>query len=121
LVQTRDLEEAIELANDYAPEHLAILTEDATAVAENIRAAGAVFIGQWTPESMGDFVAGPSHVLPTGGSAKFFNGLTVDSFMRRTSILSYDEKAFAEEAASAGRIAASEGLEAHSRSINVRR
>ncbi|HJO91896.1 MAG TPA: histidinol dehydrogenase, partial [Victivallales bacterium] len=78
-IETRDIKQAIHAANEYAPEHLEIMCRNAERVSEKINSAGAIFIGEYTPEPVGDFVAGPSHVLPTGGSAKLFSGITVDT------------------------------------------
>ena len=90
-------------------------------IAMKIKAAGAIFIGPWTPEPVGDFCAGPSHVLPTGGSAKFFSGLTVEGFFRRTSLVQYTHEAIEPEIETIERIAAMEGLMAHGLSGTRRR
>lgn len=121
LIRVKDMAEAAQIANSYAPEHLEIMTEFPEKVARNIRAAGAIFLGPWTPEPAGDFCAGPSHVLPTAGSAKFFRGLGVDSFFRRSSIVRYSEDAIRREAWIIEEFAAMEGLAAHGRSGTIRR
>ncbi|MCM8538533.1 MAG: histidinol dehydrogenase [Lentisphaeraceae bacterium] len=120
LIEVANMDEAAEVATLYAAEHLEIMTEDPEAVAENVKAAGAIFLGPWTPEPLGDFVAGPSHVLPTGGSARYFNGLTVNQFFRRTSLVKYSEQALAKEVDAMSAFAKAEGLDAHGRSGTIR-
>ena len=99
---------------------LEIMTADADEVAKKITCAGATFIGQWTPEPVGDFTAGPSHVLPTGGAARFFSGLTVDQFVRRISQVKYDQEALKREAAALAAFGGTEELDAHARSVSIR-
>jgi histidinol dehydrogenase len=120
LVRVPSVAKAVEIANKYAPEHLELMCAKAKSVSKLITAAGAVFIGQWTPEPIGDFVAGPSHVLPTGGTARFAGGLTTADFLRRTSVLEYTRKALRREAAAAMALADMEGLEAHGDSVKAR-
>ena len=120
LIEVADMEEAAEVATSYAAEHLEIMTENPEAVAANVHAAGAIFLGPWTPEPLGDFVAGPSHVLPTGGSAHYFNGLTVGQFFRRTSLVKYDKDALSKEVDAMSAFAKAEGLDAHGRSGTIR-
>jgi len=120
LIGARDLDEAVAIANRYAPEHLEIMTRRPDQVARRITAAGAIFLGPWTPEPVGDFVAGPSHVLPTGGAARFFSGLTVGHFLRRMSVVRYDRPALLAELRHIERFAAEEGLDAHGRSASIR-
>ena len=91
IVVAKDLGDGLEVVNRFAPEHFEIMTRDATRLMKGVRAAGAVFAGPWTPESAGDFVAGPSHVLPTGGAANMFSGLTPDDFRRRHSFVAFTE------------------------------
>jgi histidinol dehydrogenase len=91
IVRVKEIETAIELANLRAPEHCEVMTENAQEVAEQIRNAGALFVGPWTPEPIGDYVAGPNHVLPTARSARYSSGLGVYDFMKRSSIISCDE------------------------------
>jgi histidinol dehydrogenase len=110
----------MELVNRFAPEHFEIMTRDARMWLNDVRAAGAVFIGPWTPESAGDFVAGPSHVLPTGGAARMFSGLTADDFRRRHSFVEFTEADLAETLASIETFADVEGLDAHGRSASIR-
>lgn len=119
-VLVRSLDEAIALANDIAPEHLQIETSDPAAVANRISSAGAIFLGHYTPEAAGDYVAGPSHVLPTGGTARFWSGLSSLSFLRRTSIMEYTPGGLVHDAASIEQLALAEGLDAHARSVTIR-
>ncbi len=121
LVEAKDLDEAAEIASEYAPEHLELLVRDPQAIAPRITAAGAIFLGEWTPEPVGDYVAGPSHVLPTGGTARFFNGLTMDAFYRRTSLVQYDRDALLADLPALECFARNEGLDAHGRSGSIRR
>jgi len=116
----KSVAEGLETVNRFAPEHFEIMTRDALRVMKGVRAAGAVFAGPWTPESAGDFVAGPSHVLPTGGAANMFNGLTPDDFRRRHSFVSFTEADLAETRRSIEAFAAVEGLDAHGRAATIR-
>jgi histidinol dehydrogenase len=120
LVLARDLAQAIQFANDFAPEHLAIVTKDADALVERIRNAGAIFVGSYSPVVAGDFLAGPSHELPTGGAGKSFGGLTVDQFQRRTSIVKYSQAALHKSLPTLEKFSAAEHLEAHGRSATIR-
>lgn len=120
LIFAPTIDEAAKIASRYAPEHLEIQTAEPAAVAEKITAAGAIFLGKWTPEPVGDFCAGPSHVLPTASSARFFNGLETVSFCRRTSIVEYSEEAIRREAPIVERFAGMEGLAAHGRAASIR-
>ncbi len=110
----------IETANNFAPEHLSIVTEDAWAIAKEIRTAGAIFIGPYSPVAAGDFLAGPSHELPTGGAAKSFGGLTADQFQRRTSIIEYSRGALDRSARTLQLMSETEQLAAHGRSVQIR-
>jgi histidinol dehydrogenase len=120
IVIVRDLPEAIALANEIAPEHLQIEAEDAAAIADRIDSAGTIFLGHHTPEAAGDYVAGPSHVLPTGGTARFWSGLSALGFLRRTSIVEYTPGGLAHDAMSIEQFARAEGLDAHARSVSIR-
>lgn len=120
-IEAKNMKEAAEIAGDYAPEHLEIQTADPKSVAADVKAAGAIFLGPWTPEPAGDFTAGPSHVLPTAGTAKFFHGISGADFMRRSSMIQYTEKALMAEVDDIVRFASMEGLDAHGRSASVRR
>ncbi len=120
LIHCETLDEAAAIASKYAPEHLEIITRHPRRVAKNVKAAGAIFLGPWTPESAGDFCAGPSHVLPTAGSAKFFSGLTVEGFYRRSSLVEYRESALKREVWMIEKFAGMEGLDAHGRAGSIR-
>jgi histidinol dehydrogenase len=120
-VITGDLPTAIRLANTFAPEHLELHVAGAAAVAEKLRTAGAIFVGEYTPEAAGDYYAGPNHVLPTGGAARYASPLGVYDFVKRTTVLEYTTKAaLAAHAADIRRLAEVEGLEAHGLSVSVR-
>ena len=114
------LEQAISLANEIAPEHLEIVTEDPRAVLPEIRNAGAVFLGEWSPEPLGDYLAGPNHVLPTSGTARFFSPLSVDSFLKTMSIVAYSRDTLAPIREQVVAMAEAEHLTAHANSIRVR-
>ena len=120
LIHTPDLDTAAAIASSYAPEHLEIQTARPEQVARKITAAGAMFLGKWTPEPVGDFCAGPSHVLPTASSARYFNGLETVSFFRRSSIVKYTEAAIRREVSMVEAFAEMEGLAAHGRSGTTR-
>jgi len=115
-----DLDVAIDLANRIAPEHLELQIEEPFEYLGRIRNAGAVFLGSFTPEPVGDYVAGPNHVLPTAGTARFSSALSVDHFVKKTSIIHYSETAFKKEAADIVRLAETEGLTAHANAIKIR-
>jgi histidinol dehydrogenase len=112
--------EAPALIDRIAPEHLELALDEAEALAEDVRHAGAVFLGRWTPEAIGDYVAGPNHVLPTSRSARFASGLGVLDFMKRSSLVRCDEASFAALAPAAIRLAEAEGLDAHAQSLALR-
>ena len=116
----RDMDEAVAIANDIAPEHLEIMTAEPRALLPRIRNAGAVFLGAYTPEPLGDYFAGPSHVLPTSGSARFFSPIGVDSFIKRMSVIEYTKEALSEEAEDITAIAYAEKLTAHAHAVEVR-
>ncbi len=115
-----DIDEAVILSDRIAPEHLEICTEQAEAVAQNIRHAGAIFIGAWTPEAIGDYIGGPNHVLPTARSARFSSGLSVLDFMKRTTLAKMTPAALASIGPAAEVLAKSESLEAHGLSVRAR-
>lgn len=115
-----NLEKAIDIADEYAPEHLEIVCQNADKFANKVSVAGAIFVGEYTPEPVGDFVAGPSHVLPTGGSAKYFNGLSVNTFFRRSSTVKYTKQALEREIPMIEKFAELEGLDAHCNSALIR-
>ena len=117
---TPTVEEGLELVNRFAPEHFEIMCKDALKLMKGVRSAGAVFAGAWTPESAGDFVAGPSHVLPTGGAANMFNGLTPDDFRRRHSFVAFTKGDLAQAKSTIEAFARVEGLDAHGRAATIR-
>ncbi len=119
-ILTRDLAQAVEIANGYAPEHLALHVAEAESVSEQVTTSGAIFLGGFSPVAAGDFLAGPSHTLPTGGAGKSFGGLTVDQFQRRTSLVRYDADSLAHATPIIEEFARIEGLEAHGRSARMR-
>jgi histidinol dehydrogenase len=114
------MREAIEVANQRAPEHLEIVTEGAERVAEGIRHAGAIFLGDDTPEPVGDYLAGPSHVLPTGGTARYASPLGVYDFVKRTSVIRYTRARLADDAEAIIALAEAEGLYGHAEAVRVR-
>jgi histidinol dehydrogenase len=120
LLVVKDLDAAIDLANRIAPEHLELQIDEPFEYVGRIRNAGAVFLGHYTPEPVGDYVAGPNHVLPTAGTARFASALSVDHFVKTSSIIHYSRTAFKREAADVMRLAEIEGLDAHGNSIKVR-
>jgi histidinol dehydrogenase len=120
LIQVSDLEQGIALANCLAPEHLEIMTRNAAQVARRLTTAGAIFLGVYTPTVLGDYVAGPSHTLPAGGTGASFAGLTVDQFQRRTSLIAYTKPALKKAMKSVKKFAELEGLTAHGKSAEIR-
>ncbi|MGQ0635357.1 MAG: histidinol dehydrogenase [Planctomycetaceae bacterium] len=120
LILARDADEAARFSDLLAPEHLHISTADPDRVLTKVQNAGAIFLGHYTPVAVGDYVAGPSHVLPTGGTARFANGLCAIDFLKRSSIIVYDETALRSAADDVRLLAAKEGLTAHSASVDVR-
>ncbi|MFN7052031.1 MAG: histidinol dehydrogenase [Gemmobacter sp.] len=120
VIVTRDLDEAAALSNRVAPEHLELCVADPDALAEKITHAGAIFLGGWTPEAIGDYVGGPNHVLPTARSARFSSGLSVMDFVKRTTLAKMTPAALAAIGPAAERLAISESLEAHGLSVRAR-
>ena len=119
-IVARDLEEAIAIANDFAPEHLCLLVEDPEALLPLVRNAGGVFLGESSPEVLGDYTAGPSHVMPTGGAARFASPLSILDFLKITSVVSLSEADLARLGPYAASLARAEGLTGHARSIERR-
>ncbi|RLC26898.1 MAG: histidinol dehydrogenase [Deltaproteobacteria bacterium] len=115
-----DLTTCIELANRIAPEHLELHIDNPFEYIGKIKNAGAIFIGDYTPEPVGDYIAGPNHVLPTAGAARFASALSVDNFVKKTSLIHYSKEAFKREAKDIIRLAEIEGLDAHANSIKIR-
>jgi histidinol dehydrogenase len=114
-------DQALDVANAIAPEHLQLMCADAASLAERVRNAGAVFCGPWAPASVGDYIAGPSHVLPTFGSARFGSALTVDDFVKHVHVVTLDQAALEAVAPHVETIAEIEGFAAHAASVRVRR
>lgn len=120
IIITRDTAQAVKLANAYAPEHLTLIVEDEARWIPEITTAGAIFLGNHSPVAVGDYLAGPSHTLPTGGAGKSFPGLTVDQFQRRTSVVKLSPAALKKSAPLVETLALLEGLDAHARSATIR-
>ncbi len=120
LIQTKSLDEALELTNELAPEHCEVMTRNARQVSAKIHTAGAIFLGPWSPTVLGDYVAGPSHTLPTGGAGISFPGLSVDQFQRRTSVVEYSRGALRKALPAVRTFAKMEGLDAHGKSAELR-
>ncbi len=120
VIVTNDLREAVELVNEFAAEHLSLQVAEPMRLLKEIRHAGAVFLGSHTPQTMGDYVAGPNHTLPTGGTARFFSPLSVDDFVKKTSVVMYSKGALKRDGAVASRFAEIEGLTAHSEAVKIR-
>jgi len=120
VIQVADVDEACALANEIAPEHLHLATENAEQLVEKIRHAGAIFLGNYTPVALGDYAAGPSHVLPTSGTARFASGLSSNDFLRSGSILHFTRKGMMNLAADVQVLATKEGLTAHRSSVEIR-
>ena len=115
-----NLESCIELSNEFAPEHLEIITIDPKIALEGIENAGAIFLGKWTPEAVGDYLAGPNHTLPTSGNARFSGSLGVETFMKNSSIIEFNEKSLKINSLDIINLANSEGLHSHANSVKIR-
>jgi histidinol dehydrogenase len=120
IIVTESMEEAVKLMNEIAPEHLEVATDNPFALLPSIKHAGAIFLGHFTPEAIGDYVAGPNHTLPTGGTAKFYSPLGVENFMKKSSIISFSRQAINEIGEACALIAHTEGLGAHEASVRCR-
>jgi len=120
IIVAQDMDEAIDLMNDIAPEHLEVVTKDPMSLLDSIKHAGAIFLGENTPEPIGDYVAGPNHTLPTGGTAKFYSPLSVENFMKKSSIISMSKQGMQEIGEQCALIANTEGLTAHEESVRIR-
>src|SRR5262249_48167375 len=120
IIVVDDGSEAAALINDLAPEHLEIISRDNAAIADCVRHAGAIFFGDQTPEAVGDYFAGPNHVLPTSGAARFSSGLSVSDFLKRTNTISFSAGALRQSATAVSALAHAEGLDAHARSVLIR-
>ncbi|MCM1566216.1 MAG: histidinol dehydrogenase [Dehalobacter sp.] len=119
-ILVRDIQEGMNLVNRIAPEHFELAVQEPFAWLGKVKNAGAVFLGRYTPEPVGDYFAGPNHILPTGGTARFYSVLSVDTFVKRISVINYSEEALQRDAAQIAYLARKEGLEAHARAIEVR-
>jgi histidinol dehydrogenase len=115
-----DLEQGLEIVDEWAAEHLEVMTADAAAVAARVRNAGAVFVGAYSPVSLGDYLAGSNHVLPTGGTARHTGGLSVHSFLRGIHVIEYDREALATSAPHIDALGAAEDLQAHVAAVRIR-
>lgn len=120
LIQVKSLDDAIALVNQLAPEHCEVMLKKPDLAVQNITTAGAIFLGSFSPTVLGDYVAGPSHTLPTGGAGTSFAGLTVDQFQRRTSVVEYNRASLKKSLKTVEKFAALEGLDAHGRSASIR-
>ena len=120
IIVCSDMEQAVEFANELAPEHLEVCCNDPLEYIGKLDNAGSVFLGNYSPEPLGDYFAGPNHVLPTSGTARFFSPLSVDSFIKKSSFIYYTEKALKDDAQDVIRFADTEGLTAHANSVKVR-
>ncbi len=120
LIQVKSPDDGVALANQLAPEHCEVMTRQARKLSERVFTAGAIFLGPWSPTVLGDYVAGPSHTLPTGGAGASFPGLTVDQFQRRTSVVEYNRASLKKALPAVNKFAEMEGLEAHGRSAKKR-
>ena len=121
IVVADDMMQAMRFANVSAPEHMELLTEQPFQLLPYVRHAGAVFLGAYSPEPLGDYFAGPNHVLPTGGTARYYSVLNVETFMKRTSVISYTQDALSDVSDDIIRLAETEGLQAHANAIRLRR
>ncbi len=120
IIITKVIKDAVEISNQIAPEHLEIMTKNPEKIFPMVNNAGAIFLGEWTPEALGDYAAGPNHTLPTGGTARFSSPLGVYDFVKRSSLLSFTRNGFTKLAKTVKTIAGAEGLEAHGNTIRVR-
>ena len=120
IIVTSTMNEAIALMNEIAPEHLEVITKDPMSLLDDIKHAGAIFLGENTPEPIGDYVAGPNHTLPTGGTAKFYSPLSVENFLKKSSIISMSKQGMEEIGGACAMIANTEGLTAHEESVQIR-
>ncbi len=120
LMRVRSMKEAVRFANEFAPEHLEVLTEKPERILQEIKNAGEIFLGKWSPVAIGDYYAGPSHVLPTGGSARFSSGLSVKDFLKKMVVVACSERSLKSSARDIINFAKAEGLAGHAESIKVR-
>ena len=120
IIVTNTIDEAINLMNQIAPEHLEVVTKEPMELLDKIKHAGAIFLGEYTPEPIGDYIAGPNHTLPTGGTAKFYSPLSVEHFLKKSSIINFSKEGIKQVGKECALIADIEGLSAHAKSVRVR-
>jgi len=120
IVICENYESCVELSNNFAPEHLEILTVDSKKILAGIENAGAIFLGKWTPEAVGDYLAGPNHTLPTSGNSRFSGSLGVETFMKNSSIIEFNEESLKVNSLDIINLAKSEGLHSHANSVQIR-
>ncbi len=120
IIVSKNINEAIDLMNKIAPEHLEVVTKNPFELLPFIKHAGAIFLGSYTPEPIGDYIAGPNHTLPTGGTARFFSPLNVEHFMKKSSIISISKEGMINIGEACASLANAEGLTAHEESVRVR-
>lgn len=120
IILAGSLEEAVHIANTYAPEHLELMIEDPFRVLYDIINAGSIFVGEWSPEPVGDYFAGPNHILPTGGTARFYSPVTVNTFLKSSSVIAYKKDSLYDNASKIINLAEIEGLDAHANAVKVR-
>jgi histidinol dehydrogenase len=120
IIVCEDLAYATNLMNQIAPEHLEILIQNPEQILDDIKHAGAIFLGEYTPEAIGDYIAGPNHTLPTGGTAKFYSPLGVENFIKKSSIIKFSKQGINELAKDCAMLAKAEGLTAHEQSVLIR-
>lgn len=120
IVITKDLEEAFKISNRFAPEHLELLVDDPFSWLGRVQNAGSVFLGPYAPEPVGDYLAGPNHVLPTGGTARFYSGLNLDAFVKKSTVISFSKKTLQRLGEHVVRLAKVEGLDAHANAVKLR-
>ncbi|MFM9072688.1 MAG: histidinol dehydrogenase, partial [Cyanobium sp.] len=120
IVVCRTLDEAARLSDTFAPEHLELLVDNPEPLAEQIRHAGAIFLGAFSPEAVGDYLAGPNHTLPTSGTARFSGALSVETFLRHTSLIGFNREALTATGEAVMELARSEGLHSHAESVRLR-
>ena len=119
-ILVKNVNQAVDIANKIAPEHLEILTNNPLKVVKKIKHAGAIFLGPYSPTAVGDYVAGPSHVLPTSGTARFFSGLSLQDFFKTSHVISYSKKALEKVRGPLEKISSIEGLNKHTDSVKIR-
>jgi histidinol dehydrogenase len=120
IIIVKDLDEACKLINKIAPEHLELMVENPFDLLPKVKHAGAIFMGAYTPEPIGDYMAGPNHTLPTGGTAKFYSPLNVENFLKKSSVISMSAQGLDEIGAACALLAKTEGLDAHEKSVQIR-